>query len=207
MNQYQNFKNIFFSKEVYKLVKDVLIVNIFISLVALLGNLFSSISLIFSVALIIYLIFESFKRPKRALYLILGIKLTFDMLWYIKLPILNLGMLELVFLPLVIIFFRSRINSDLNFFFKFVLFFSIYLQFAFLINQNFSIEGLFRMSGILIGLLISFILIKEKQDFNLIITFIFISTIFPILLSLFQYLLDFYSFISLPYHLYELLPI
>ena len=185
--------NFNFSIHSYKLIKEIFLLNIVISLVALIGNVIFSVSLIFSLCVLIYLILESLKRPKRTIYIILGIKLTFDMLWYIKLPLLggfSFGMLEVIFLPLLITFLRSDYSNKINFFFLFISFLLIYWQFAFGINGNLTIDGFFRSSGILIGLLCALILVRESRDFNLIVTCIFISTIFPVLLTFVQYILD-----------------
>ena len=45
-----------------------LLLNFIISLVALIGNVFSGVSLIFSLSLLLYLVVESLKRPKEILF-------------------------------------------------------------------------------------------------------------------------------------------
>ena len=182
-----------FLLEEYKLIKDIFLLNLIISLVALIGNVISGISLIFSLIVLFYLVLESFKRPKRTVYIILGVKLTFDMLWFIKLPLLggfSFGMLELIFLPLLITLIRSDYSNKINFFFSFISFVLIYWQFSFGINGNLTIDGFFRTSGILIGLVCAMILVKDVRDFKLVISCIFISTIFPVLLTFVQYILE-----------------
>ena len=185
--------NFNFSLEAYKLIKEIFLLNFIISLVALVGHVTSSVSLIFSLSLLLYLVIESLRRPKRTLYIILGVKLTFDMLWFIKLPILGVfsfGMLEIIFLPLLITFIRSNYSNKINSLFVLVLFISAYWQFAFVVNGNLPIEGMLRISGILIGLTCAMILVRDIRDYRLLVTCIFISTIFPVILSFFQYLLE-----------------
>jgi O-antigen ligase len=175
-----------------KLVNQALIINVLIFVLILISSYTTLPAIIGGISIILYLSARALISPVKTFLLIFGIKLTFDALWFLKLPFPELETYRLLDLFLIPVFVLILLGPKLaKHGFRWPIWFSfIYLIWVILsmglngINPD--IEIIIRQSGILIGLLIGLRYIKGKEQFDLFLYLIFISTIIPVFASLIQ---------------------
>lgn len=141
-------------------------------------------------ALIAYLMIVGFMKPQQALFLLFGIKLSFDAFWFIEAPaIMTFRLTELFLLPvlLVISLGFGRLKAGSRHLLMLPLGFIIWVSLAMTLNdQNFDIPLIVRLAGSLIGLFIGMTFIHDRENLHRLLLLVFISTVMPVLASFSQ---------------------
>lgn len=181
-----------------QLTKQAFGINIVIFLSLLLSHKNQLFPLSVGVLIIVYLIMLALSKPRKALFLFAGIKLTFDTLWYIELPFaktLNINLLGLILVPLLISLFNLKISNKSGI--SLVVMAFLYLLWTIMVRifngLTLDFEMIIRASSILFGLIIGLFLLREEKDFNYFIFLLFISTIIPVITSAIQILSGFFN--------------
>jgi len=173
-----------------KLFRQALLMNVLI-IILVVGSQYSNlITLLGGLLLIFYLSGKALSSPAKTFFLIFGIKLTFDTLWFVRLPgFEDYGLLHLFLIPISILVFLGpkveRHGPRWPIWCAFI--YLLWVSLTMVTNDvKFHPELLFRQSGIIIGLLVGYRYLRDTEDFNLLGYLIFVSTIIPVLASLAQ---------------------
>lgn len=164
--------------------------NILIIILVVATQYSDLITLFGGLLLIAYLSGKALLSPVKTFFLIFGIKLTFDTLWFMKLPgFEDYGLLHLFLIPIfILLFFGPRTSAHgprWPIWCAFI--YLLWVSLTMVTNDvKFDPQLLFRQSGIIIGLLVGYRYLRDTEDFNLLAYLIFISTIIPLLASLAQ---------------------
>ena len=138
----------------------VIAVNLLIFSLILIHKSLPLVSIAGGLGIILYLIVGAFLNSYQTFILFFGIKLTFDGLWFVKVPYLsdfNINLLVLIAVPLLLlIYFGSRAKQkSIQWFIQFAY---IYLGWTILVTLlnglSLNIGLIIRQSGLLFGLLI-----------------------------------------------------
>jgi len=183
-------------------------INIYIIAVVALSYYSPAYAYFGGAALLFYLSARSFLTPRSTLFLLFGIKLTFDAFWAIEPPGSSLTafrLTELFIVPLLMVIFIGitsyRVKQKL--FLVLPLLFIVWISLAMVLNgHDFDSGMIVRLSGSLFGLLIGLLFVKDKDSFDQIMLLVFISTVIPVLASLLQILSN-YAGISMLYYKLE----
>ncbi len=177
-----------------RVVWQAIIINILIFLLILMSPYLIALTFVGGLLIILYLTIKAIYAPVETFFLIFGIKLTFDAFWVVKLylpGIEKFGLLELFFIPLLLVILwgpKLRRYGSLWPLWC-ALIYILWIIIARILNgYDFNIELFVRQSGILVGLLAGLRYIRDKEDFDSLMYLLFISTIIPVLASLFQIL-------------------
>lgn len=176
-----------------KLIRQALMINVFI-IISIIASSYSTMpAFIGGILIVLYLSTRALISPVKTFFIVFGIKLTFDALWFVRLPgFEDYGLLHLFLIPVfVLVFFgpktaRHGPRWPISYAFIYLLWVSLTMVTN---NVKFDPELLFRQSGIIIGLLVGYRYLRDTEDFNLLAYLIFISTIVPALASLAQILM------------------
>lgn len=177
-----------------KIIQEIVFLNTSILFLIFTGFIQSQIALFGGLCIILYLTHISLSKPLRAFFIFFGIKLTFDGLWFIELPVRlpgNINLLVLIIIPLIILVFLGlKIpNKSVRWTLEFSFIYLSWVIIATLFNGNKpNINLLVRQSAIIFGFIIGLKYIKDKDSFGMLCKVVFISTIIPILASLVQFL-------------------
>lgn len=152
------------------------------------------IPLIGGLIIIVYITFSALRNPVKAVFLFMGIKLTFDALWetepFLVLEIGKLGLLELFIIPVIYLaLFGPKIKRETTKLpFICAIVYIAWIILATLLNKDSSLDVslLGRQSSLLFGLILGMKYIKDLDEFNTVIYLVFCSTIIPVLVSLSQ---------------------
>lgn len=180
--------NIFSLK--YRLIRQALIINIFIILLYISAKYNEMVALVGGMFLVLYFSAKGLITPVKTFFLVFGIKLTFDSLWFVRIPLYEeYGMLHLLLIPiLIVVLFGPKISRHSPRWPIWCAF--IYIFWASMAMASnyygFDVELFIRQAGIIIGLLGGYKYLRNPQDFNTVAYLIFISTVVPILASIIQ---------------------
>lgn len=174
-----------------RLIRQAFIINILIFSLVILANYNETVALMGCIVLVLYFSVKSFLSPIKTFFLIFGVKLTFDTLWFIKIPVYkSYGVLHLLFIPVLIlmIFGTKMPKNSPRWPILYAFVYLLWVSLSMISNGiDFDIEILLRQSGIFIGLLLGCRYLKDAEDFNLLAYLVFISTIIPVLASILQF--------------------
>lgn len=181
--------------KVSKLLTQIIAMNVVIFLCVLVAPITQVPSIVGGLSIIIFLTLTALVKPRNALLLFIGIKLTFDAFWFLELPFPGLeriGLLGLIVFPFLVSLLGLKLIKQRSYILIIVA--SIYLLwtlFATILNGNLlNFELVIRQSGMLLGLLIGVVYLKKPEDFDLFLYLIFISTIIPVIASIIQLLFN-----------------
>jgi len=172
-----------------RIISEAVIINIFILVLILISQYSTLTTVIGGLSIILYLSIAAVTRPIKSFFLIFGIKLTFDALWFIRLPIPQFEefkLLEFSIIPMFVLILMgpqlSRQSPRWPIIYS--LFYILWIILAMVLNgYGFDLELLIRQSGIFLGLLIGLKYIKNEKHFSTLVYLMFISTIIPVLAS------------------------
>jgi hypothetical protein len=177
------------------IVQKTIILNFIILSVLIISKFIPALAYAGGLLILIYLSVLGLIKPKSAFYIIFGIKLTYDILWNIGrgfagLPSIHL--LSLFLIPILIVMLlgpRIKIKAH-----KTPLWFSAFyilwvLMSVILNNNHINFEIIIKQSGIFFGLFLGLKYINDKDDFNLLVFLIFISTLIPVITSFVQFVM------------------
>jgi hypothetical protein len=174
-----------------RLIRQALMINILIFISIIASSYTNSIAIIGGLLIALYLSARSLISPVKAFFLLFGIKLTNDALWFIKIPgFEDYGILHLLLIPIIILVLlgskmpRNTSRWPIWCAFIYILWVSLSMPMN---GISLDFEIILRQAGILIGLLAGYRYLKHSDDFNLLAYFIFISTVLPVLASLTQF--------------------
>jgi hypothetical protein len=176
-----------------RIVREVISINILVLFVLFISKSSSSLAFLFGLCIIFYLSLISIIKPIKGFFIIFGVKLTFDALWFLKRDLSifgNFGLLELFIIPIcLLLLFGPKMNRRTV---HWPLFFSaIYLIWTILVTilngYNPEIELIVRQSCMFLGFFLGFKFIKNRDHLILLIQVVFISTIIPLLALIIQF--------------------
>ena len=176
----------------YRIMNETFIINVLIFVVILIAQYSAVPAAIGGLSIILYLSLTALTRPVKSFFLIFGIKLTFDALWFLKLPFSEFEkfkLLEFFIIPMILLIFvgPKLSRQSLRWPILSSLLYIVWVILAMIFNgYGIDYETLIRQSGIFLGLLIGLKYIKDEEHFSLLIYVVFISTIIPVLASVIQ---------------------
>jgi len=171
---------------------ETIIINVLIIVLVFISQYSFVPAAIGGFSIILYLTMTALTRPAKSFFLIFGIKLTFDALWFLKLPFPEyerFKLLELFMIPMIfLVFVGPKLSrQSLRWPIWCSLFYVLWVILAMLLNGNdLDLSLLIRQSGIFLGLFIGLKYLKDEEYFSTLIYMMFISTIIPMLASLVQ---------------------
>lgn len=147
--------------------------------------------------IILYLTVKALSSPIQIFYMTFGIKLTFDALWIIRnIPLPGFGkfsMLELFFIPFIVVIIHGfkQVKLFSQWYIKIAFLLLLWSILAALFNDRIpSIQIVIRQGSMFIGLLIGLRYLKDREHLDLMMKFVFISTIIPVLALFSQFILS-----------------
>lgn len=179
--------------------KSVAVVNVLIVAIAAVGYFSADLGHWLGLLLLGCMTLAAVKNPKWTIFLIIGVKLTLDLLWWIEPPksLPPLRLTELAFIPLAVCLLggmiRQRTLSNRVAFAG--LGFVAWCVAVQLLNSkaSFEIEVIVRLSGSLVGFLIGASFIESRRDLDEIARLALISTLIPVGAALLQVVCTFFD--------------
>lgn len=195
----------FFGRQSSPVLKKIIGLNVLILTVLIVSRVSDLAGYAAGLLILGYVGLIALRDPKTAFFIIFGVKLTYDALWNVGKSVAGVKSLQLLSLFIILIamlcFRGKRIRgNNLKQPLLLAAFYLFWVLMATLLNQApIKVEVLVKQASMLLGLLVGMKYIEDAKDFNLLIYFVFLSTVIPVLASFYQFIMAYFGINVLNY--------